>query len=347
MLHKTGLLGFGGLALAALAGAAAAQTTEVVVPAANAAAEGLSSSTIPFAMLGAGVGRFQQVYGGSEFPSGASWIAGVAFRANGNTALAGRTLTVSLALSTTSGSPDGLSATFASNTGPDATIVYTGTLTLPPVAAAAGPAPFAWAIPFQRGFLYAGGNVLLDLTITSSTGGSGGTLDAVNVTGDPVSRAYNSSDPASPTTSTAPSTLGLVTRFDLVPATAPLAQTEPSISAASGGTDRFFMNGSGANAGRLYVLVGGHSGSVPGTLLPGGLTLPVNADATTLVLLGASNTSVLQNFIGILDPLGRAVATANVPPLDASVAGTTLTFGFLLANPFNLVSNPVSLSIAP
>ncbi|HET6201603.1 MAG TPA: hypothetical protein VFI25_02235 [Planctomycetota bacterium] len=348
MLSTLGRLGIAGCVALGAAGRAVAQTTEVVVPGANAAVEGPSSSTIPLAITGAGLGRYQQVYAGGEFPGGTNWITAVSFRANQNTALVGRTMTVSLSLSTTGMAPDGLSSTFADNVGPDATVVYSGTLTLPPVAGAPGPAPFGWTIPLQHAFLYGGGNLLLDLTITATTGGSGATLDAVNVAGDPVSRAYNSSDPTSATTSTAPSTLGLVTRFDLVPAASPLAASGGAVSAATGGSTGFYLQAGGANAGRSYLVVGGMSGSSPGTALPGGLTLPVNADWTTTLFLQAANTPSLPSFFGGLDGTGRAVAGPVVSgPLDPSAVGATFTFAFLLVGPFDFVSNPVGVSVAP
>src|SRR5262245_29827861 len=308
MLSTLGRFGLAAVVALAAAGRTGAQTTAVVVPGANAGIEGPSSSTIPLAIGGAGLGRYQQVYDGGQFPAGMHWITAASFRANGNTALVGRTLTVSLVLSTTAAAVDGLSSTFATNVGPDATVVYAGTLVLPSVAAAPGPSPFSWTIPFQRAFLYGGGNVLLDLTINASTGGSGATLDAVNVAADPVSRAYNSTDPASPTVSTPPSTLGLVTRFDLVPAGAPLAVSETAISAATGGSTGFYLQAGPANAGRSYLVVGGTSGSSPGTTLPGGIVVPVNADATTTALLQAANTAALPNVFGNLDAGGRAVA---------------------------------------
>ena len=348
MLSTLGRFGMAAVVALAAAGRTAAQTTGVVVPGANAGIEGPSSSTIPLAIAGAGLGRYQQVYDAGEFPAGSHWITAASFRANQNTALVGRTLTVTLSLSTTAAAVDGLSSTFASNVGPDVTVVYAGTLVLPSVAAAPGPSPFSWTIPFQRGFLYGGGNVLLDLTISGSTGGSGATLDAVNVTGDPVSRAYNSSDPMSPTVSTPPSTLGLVTRFDLVPAGGALAASETTVSAAMGGSTDFYLQAGTGNAGRTYLVVGGTSGSSPGTVLPGGVVVPLNADATTTALLQAANTAALPGFFGTLDAGGRAVAGAVAAgPMDPSTVGTTFTFAFLLLAPFDFASNPVGVVIAP
>ncbi|MGH7149541.1 MAG: hypothetical protein ACREIU_02525 [Planctomycetota bacterium] len=348
MISTLGRYGMAAIVALAAAGRTGAQTTGVVLPGANAGIEGPSSSTIPLAITGAGLGRYQQVYDGGEFPAGTHWITAASFRANQNTALVGRTLTVALSLSTTAAAPDGLSSTFASNVGPDATVVFSGTLALPSAAAAPGPSPFSWTIPFQHGFLYGGGNLLLDLTISATTGGSGATLDAVNVAGDPVSRAYNSNDPASPTVSTPPSTLGLVTRFDLVPAAGALAASETSISAATGGSTGFYLQAGPGNAGRSYLVVGGTSGSSPGSVLPGGIVVPVNADATTTALLQAANTSALPNFFGTLDGGGRAVAGALAAgPMDPSTVGTTFAFAFLLLGPFDFASNPVAVSIAP
>ena len=60
-----------------------------------------------------------------------------------------------------------------------------------------------------------------------------------------------------------------------------------SLSAASGGTVNFHLVAGSANALRNYIVLGGVTGTVPGTSLPGGFaTLPLNWDAfTDLVML--------------------------------------------------------------
>ena len=100
-------------------------------------------------------------------------------------------------------------------------------------------------------------------------------------------------------------------------------------------------------AGRNYIILGGITGTDPGTPLPGGLvTLPVNWDVFTNLVLMYANTPVFTSFMGSLDAQGGATAQLNAPPVPAA-AGATLAFAFALNKPWDFVSNPVLIEMTP
>jgi hypothetical protein len=102
------------------------------------------------------------------------------------------------------------------------------------------------------------------------------------------------------------------------------------------------------NANRDYYLLGSVTGTTPGFLLPGGLTMPLNWDAFTDLVLYFANTPRMQNFYGTLDHLGRGQAKLDsLVPLDPRLAGTLIRFAYLVYYPFDFVSNPVTFEIAP
>jgi subtilisin family serine protease len=110
----------------------------------------------------------------------------------------------------------------------------------------------------------------------------------------------------------------------------------------------FSLQGGAANAGRSYLLLGGVSGSAPGTTLPGGKVLPLNWDLFTNLTVLLSNTPVFQDFNGVLDAQGTGVAAADiVRPPDAALIGTVMTFAFCTLPPpgFDFVSNAWDVEI--
>lgn len=99
------------------------------------------------------------------------------------------------------------------------------------------------------------------------------------------------------------------------------------------------------NANRKFLIVGGVTGTEPGTSLPGGLsTLPVNWDGFTDIEMTLLNTYIFSNFAGVLDAQGMGNAQLNAPPIPG-FAGITLYFAYCCNNPFDFVSNPVSIKI--
>ena len=219
---------------AALALSAAAISTgaraDQVVPNANASTAGDTDNRFP--LLTSGGMRYQQVFDSSQFSSfgGPQLINEIDLR-NGiflHEAFTATIADIQISLSTTSKAPDGLSTTFASNVGADATQVYSGSLTISSTDAA-GPGNthvFDIAIHFQNPFLYdpSTGNLLLDIANLSGAGSAIGSdfFDAVHGTGtgDAVSRVAGAEGSPGATTGTADS-LGLIVQFQTAPVPEP------------------------------------------------------------------------------------------------------------------------------
>ena len=95
--------------------------------------------------------------------------------------------------------------------------------------------------------------------------------------------------------------------------------------------------------------MGSISGTEPGFPLPGGLvTLPLNWDAVSNLVLMNMNRPCFLNFLGFLDGSGNGTAELNSNgPIDPVFVGTVMHFAFGLYNPFDFVSNPVAIEITP
>jgi hypothetical protein len=205
-----------------------AQANLIVAPNSLETVEGNSSLLYPLACVGSGgSARYQQVFSASEFASlnGPQLITQIAFRADASQGASSywAGLNVQINFSTTSLGPDGLSSTFSSNVGPDNITVYSGWLSHTgstfgePV-----PRSFNTIIPLQTPFLYnpSAGNLLLD--VKNLSGSSLYWLyDAENTMGDSISSVKNLAfGPTLPSVGT-PSTIGLVTQFNIYPVPEP------------------------------------------------------------------------------------------------------------------------------
>ena len=132
----------------------------------------------------------------------------------------------------------------------------------------------------------------------------------------------------------------------LIPSSKTLTTDADSISANCGGVVTFSLNAGAYNKNRDYILLGSASGSKPGTPLPGGISkLPLNWDSVTDFIASNINTLIFQNFSGTLDKNGTAVATLSIRRLSSALVGTEIVFAFACNNPFDFVSNPVTLKI--
>ncbi len=116
---------------------------------------------------------------------------------------------------------------------------------------------------------------------------------------------------------------------------------------SGGGTIEFTLTAGVGHAHRPYLLVGGMSGTDPGTVLPGGLaTIPINQDWFTDLVLAWVNTAVFTDFQGLLDAQGEATAWLNAPPIPGLV-GTVMHFAYATTLPFDFASNPVEIIVVP
>lgn len=130
-------------------------------------------------------------------------------------------------------------------------------------------------------------------------------------------------------------------------AVAALLANVGAIPYTAGGTVDFLVSAGADNAGRIYIIVGGVTGSDPGTALPGGLvTLPVNIDVfTNYFVFPFLNSALFANFMGTLDSDGKASAQLNAPAMPASALGITMTYAYCCNKPYDFVSNPVDIEI--
>jgi len=119
------------------------------------------------------------------------------------------------------------------------------------------------------------------------------------------------------------------------------------ISESTGGVVHFTIDAGSGNALRKYILLGCISGVTPGLTLPGGkVTMPINFDLFTSLVISLINTSVFQSFMGVLDAQGSADATMTFGPIPGA-AGITMNFAYALNKPWNFASNPIAIMIIP
>lgn len=132
-----------------------------------------------------------------------------------------------------------------------------------------------------------------------------------------------------------------------VPEPEPLMADIHTIPENTGGTITFSLDAGTTHRMRTYAVLCSATGTSPGTLLPGGLvTLPLNWDPLTDLVLSLANTSIFTNFFGTLDNSGQATAYLNAPPLPGH-AGVVMYYAYCLYKPFDFASNPVQIEIVP
>jgi hypothetical protein len=275
----------------------------VVVPNVWTTTTGPDNNIYPFNYFSGGPGRYQQVYAAADFAAaGVNFpiqITELAFRpglaSSGSYLLPGRDLDVTITLSESAAGPDLLSTTFAANPATTPVVVYSGSLSFPTVPAIAGPGPFPWSwfIPLQTAFAFDGSaDLLLDVAVNSlvipGPAGPPAPLDAINASGDPVSRMFHTSNPAA--TTGFGDSLGLITRF----------------AYDAGGFTAF---GSGCPASGGFVPAVGSAGGLP---MVGNLGFSVNLSSAPgnspgSFLLGGSAST----WIGI--PLPWELLSFNAP----------------------------------
>jgi len=120
-----------------------------------------------------------------------------------------------------------------------------------------------------------------------------------------------------------------------------------SLSASSGGSVGFQIAAGSEQANRLYFLAASFSGTEPGTPLPGAfVTIPLNSDSLTLLVLTGVNGPNFVDFFGTLDGSGGAEAELDIPgPLDPALVGLTAHFAYALFPPWDFASNATAVEI--
>ena len=128
----------------------------------------------------------------------------------------------------------------------------------------------------------------------------------------------------------------------------PLSADTHAITESAGGTVKFTLNADATGGSRDYLVLASISGTQPGTPLPGGqVTLPLNWDLMTTSVVNLANTPIFDQFMGSLSILGQGSATFALPAGVPGTAGLTIHFAYALANPWDLVSNPVAIEVQP
>ena len=117
--------------------------------------------------------------------------------------------------------------------------------------------------------------------------------------------------------------------------------------AATGGSVAFNLNGDPSLSGRYYMLALSASGTSPGTQV-GNVTIPLNRDQYTDLVLQYYNQNVFANFVGTLNGAGDASATFNPPVItDPTLIGAPLHFAWFTFWPVDYASVAVEVLIAP
>jgi hypothetical protein len=114
------------------------------------------------------------------------------------------------------------------------------------------------------------------------------------------------------------------------------------INSLTGGTVNLALDAGAAHANEKYHILGSFSGTVPGTPLPGGLTLPLNWDWFTDFTVTWANSALFPGFRGVLDAAGKANAAINCPPVGGA-AGVRMYYAACTYNPFTFVSQPIPI----
>jgi hypothetical protein len=130
-----------------------------------------------------------------------------------------------------------------------------------------------------------------------------------------------------------------------------LAENRDRVGVTAGGQVDFTLRAGAAHAGRMYLLLGTLSGTVPGQTA-GAVHVPLNSDFWFMATLGAPNSPVLVNTLGNLDAAGAATAALVLPPGVATVLiGLTAHHAYVVYDVptarFVLASNAMPVLLEP
>lgn len=132
---------------------------------------------------------------------------------------------------------------------------------------------------------------------------------------------------------------------------APLRSDIYKVGATNGATVNFTLEATAARAGHNYWVLGSVSGNEPGTPLPGGVILPLNADWFYNLVIAQTNGPIFQNNRGSLDGAGNATITVQVAPgiTPGSLVGQFVSFAAATSSGSiaEYATNPVNIEIEP
>lgn len=121
---------------------------------------------------------------------------------------------------------------------------------------------------------------------------------------------------------------------------------QSAIVALNGGTQSLTLAAGAAQGGKFFLILGSLSGTTPGLPLAPGVTLPLNLDAYTNLLL-SSGSLVLSPANGFLDANGRAASTLTLPSLPNVVGPITVHHAYLALTIFPVLSIDFASNAVP
>jgi len=128
---------------------------------------------------------------------------------------------------------------------------------------------------------------------------------------------------------------------------APLSARTSSGSVSAGDYQQIYFHPGAAFAQRGYILFSSLSGATDGFVL-GGLDVPINFDRWTRAGLIDSQGVVFQNQIGYLNQAGAAGVSIYLnPAVTSGLIGMTMYHCAVTRNPYDYVSNVITLQILP
>lgn len=132
------------------------------------------------------------------------------------------------------------------------------------------------------------------------------------------------------------------------PKVEPLISDAAAIPASTGSAVDFLLTAGLGQSGRDYLVLGSMSGTSPGCVLPGGLSiLPLNWDVFTAIICAFVNSSVFTDFYRTVDISGHGRAQLNAGPLSGGFIGLKMYYAYCLSSPFDFVSNPLEITVVP
>jgi hypothetical protein len=120
-----------------------------------------------------------------------------------------------------------------------------------------------------------------------------------------------------------------------------------TLSVLTTGTQLLSLDAGAARAGRIFFLLGTYTGTSPGLPLPNGMHLPLNPSLYLNVTASNPNSPPLTNSLGFLDGNGHAASAFHLPHVPPAAAGLVLHHAYVLLQPIDFISNPVSLTLVP
>lgn len=126
---------------------------------------------------------------------------------------------------------------------------------------------------------------------------------------------------------------------------------EGGLAASALGDLKFHIVRGNEHAGKEYQLLGTKTGTFPGTMLAGGLVIPLNGGSLFDRFSTSQNDPRLARFQGTLDSSGSAQPTLTPSTIPASMIGQSLHFAFMTLDPLtglaDFTSHAVSVSVGP